>query len=131
MMSLSDAGSDLRWVVTNLTFQSSEMQSSRLKHISLPVCPNRPVRDAYKSALTGMFGKCSLYLYMCLCVCKRCGLCAHVSVYVCACMLVYLCVCEYMCIYTCWYVCICMYMCVCFISLAYIISGSCSEGSTQ
>ena len=57
MMSLSDVGSDLRWVVTNLTFQSSEIQSSRLKHISLPVCPNKPVRDAYKSALTGMFGK--------------------------------------------------------------------------
>ena len=107
MMSLSDAGSDLRWVVTNLTFQSSEMQSSRLKHISLPVCPNRPVRDAYKSALTGMFGKCSVYLYMCLCFCERCGLCAYVSVYV-----EYLCVCEYMCMCTCWYVYMYVHLCV-------------------
>ena len=65
MISLSDVGSDLRWVVTNLTFQSSEMQSSRLKHISLPVCPNRPVRDAIKSALTGMFGNCVLHMSIC------------------------------------------------------------------
>ena len=92
MMSLSDAGSDLRWVVTNLTFQSSEIQSSRLKHISLPVCPNKPVRDAYKSALTGMFGMqiikriLSLCVRVCVCVCMRACVCAR------ACVCVHVCV---------------------------------------
>jgi len=59
MMCLTDVGSDLRWVVTNLTYHSSEIQSNRLKHISLPVCPNQPVRNVYKSALTGLFGEFS------------------------------------------------------------------------
>ena len=64
MMSLTDVGSDLRWVVTNLTYHSSEIQSNRLKHISLPVCSNKPVRNAYKSALTGLFGECNDFDYM-------------------------------------------------------------------
>lgn len=57
MLNLGDTEIDLHQLLKQTNYQPTEFNTGRLKHISLPQCPNRDARAAFETALTGVFGE--------------------------------------------------------------------------
>ena len=57
MLNLGDTEVELHQLLKQIDCQPAEFNTGRLKHISLPQCPNKDARNTFETALTGVFGK--------------------------------------------------------------------------
>ncbi|XP_019851030.1 PREDICTED: transformation/transcription domain-associated protein [Amphimedon queenslandica] len=55
VLNLSDADKDLYQLLNQVHYQPMEFNANRLKHISLPQCTNKIARNAFETALKGVF----------------------------------------------------------------------------
>ena len=63
MLNLGDTEVDLHQLLKQTEYHPAEFNTGRLKHISLPQCPNKEARATFETALTGVFGEFTIYMY--------------------------------------------------------------------
>ena len=61
MLNLGDTEVDLHQLLKQTEYHPAEFNTGRLKHISLPQCPNKEARATFETALTGVFGEPTIY----------------------------------------------------------------------